>query len=136
MDIRIVEDDVVFNETVERYIALKSQIKQLNTEVDECLKEFLDYSEIDLKSDFEGDVNLISGNKKVTLGYKFNRSINSRKLAEACKATGKPAQTYVKVKLEYPGVTMLREMEPEEIKVLESCTDIKRAKTSVNIEIN
>ncbi|MGN1189790.1 MAG: hypothetical protein ACI4SL_05255 [Candidatus Ornithospirochaeta sp.] len=56
-------------------------------------------------------------------------------MKEICAKTGKPAQTYVNVKFEYPGVTMLDEMDPEALECLKDCTKTSRAKTSMNIEI-
>ena len=135
MDIRIVEDDEIFKETVNRYINLKSQKKELDSELDKCLATFQEYADIDLDSNFEGKVNLICGIAKVVLEYKFNRSIDSNKLAELCKRTGKPAQTYVKVSFEYPNKTMLKKMDTEAIDELKKCAEVSRAKTSVKIDI-
>ena len=135
MDIVIVEDDQIFNETVTKYIELKHAKKEIDEGLDECLKEFQKYAEIDLESDFEGKVNLIYGMTKVSLEYKFNRNIDKDLLIKLCKETGKPAQTYASVKFEYPTKTMMKNMDTETINSVNSCTKKERAKTSVKIDI-
>lgn len=52
MDIRIVEEDEIFKETVERYLDLKSAKNSIDEELDKCLEEFQSYAGVDLKSDF------------------------------------------------------------------------------------
>lgn len=135
MDIRIVEDDPIFKETVDRYLELKQMKNNLDEEFDKCLKEFQSYANIDLKSDFEGKVNLICGMIKVSLEYKFNRKLNKKLLGKLCKKTGKPAQTYANVKFEYPTKTMLKNMDQETIDAVNSCMTKERAKTSLTIDI-
>ena len=135
MDIVIVEDDQIFNDTINKYIELKHQKKSIYEELDKCLEEFQEYAGIDLKSDFEGVVNLIFGITKVQLEFKFNRSIDKKKLMELCKRTGKPAQTYANVKFEYPTKTMLKDMDTKMIDDINSCITTKRGKTSVSIDI-
>lgn len=135
MDIRIVEEDEIFKETVERYLDLKSAQNSINEELNKCLEEFQSYAGVDLESDFEGKVNLISGKMKVELEFKFNRSFDKKKLMELCKRTGKPAQTYANVKFEYPTKTMLKDMDTEMIDDINSCITTKRGKTSVSIDI-
>ena len=135
MDVRIVEEDEIFKETVERYLDLKSAKNSIDEELDKCLEEFQSYAGVDLKSDFEGKVNLISGRTKVELEFKFNRSIDKKKLMELCKRTGKPAQTYANVKFEYPTKTMLKDMDTKMIDDINSCITTKRGKTSVSIDI-
>lgn len=135
MDIRIVDDDIIIKETIDKYLKLKSAKKEIEAEMDNCLTEFLSYSTIDLKSDFEGKVNLIFGGMTIALEYKFNRTIDKDKLSQLCKKTGKPAQTYANVKFEYPTKTMIKDMDKETIDAIDSCTKKSRAKTSVNISI-
>ena len=129
MDIRIVEEDEIFKETVERYLDLKSAKNSIDEELDKCLEEFQSYAGVDLK------VNLISGKTKVELEFKFNRSFDKKKLMELCKRTGKPAQTYANVKFEYPTKTMLKDMDTKMIDDINSCITTKRGKTSVSIDI-
>ena len=136
MDIRIVEEDEIFKETVERYLDLKSAKNSIDEELDKCLEEFQSYAGVDLKSDFEGKVNLISGKTKVELEFKFNRSINENLLSDLCRKTGKPAQTYAKVKFECPTKTMMSNMDTETINAINSIMTKKRAKTSVKIDID
>ena len=136
MDIVIVEDDQIFNDTINKYIELKHQKKSIDEELDKCLEEFQEYAGIDLKSDFEGVVNLIFGITKVQLEFKFNRSINENLLSDLCKKKGKPAQTYAKVKFECPTKTMMSNMDTETINAINSIMTKKRAKTSVKIDID
>ena len=136
MDIVIVEDDQIFNDTINKYIELKHQKKSIDEELDKCLEEFQEYAGIDLKSDFEGVVNLIFGITKVQLEFKFNRSINEKLLSDLCKKTGKPAQTYAKVKFECPTKTMMSNMDTKTINAINSIMTKKRAKTSVKIDID
>jgi hypothetical protein len=136
MDIVIVEEDQLFMDTAMRWLELKSMKNQIDEEMTKCLEEFQQYAGINPKeSDFEGKVNLTCGKTKVILEYKYNRTIDKKLLKEICAKTGKPAQTYVNVKFEYPGVTMLDEMDPEALECLKDCTKTSRAKTSMNIEI-
>ena len=79
MDIRIVEEDEIFKETVERYLDLKSAKNSIDEELDKCLEEFQSYAGVDLKSDFEGKVNLISGKTKVELEFKFKNGTTLEK---------------------------------------------------------
>ena len=65
MDIRIVEEDEIFKETVERYLDLKSAKNSIDEELDKCLEEFQSYAGVDLKSDFEGKIGRASCRERV-----------------------------------------------------------------------
>ena len=69
MTISIVEDDPIFMEALNKYTECKVEQKRLQMIIDESLKVFEEYAEVDKDSDFEGKVNLQCGTNRVVLDY-------------------------------------------------------------------
>lgn len=133
MNVSIVDDEI-FPQLVEEYTAIKRAQKEMNVRLDEILKEFESYANVDKKSDFEGLVTLSCGNTNVKLNYKINRTLQKNLLVELCKKVGKPANAIVNVRYEYPGVKFIAEMDPDLKEEMQKCFTEKRGKTSIEIE--
>lgn len=134
MNISIVEDDPIFLEAIKNYAECKAEQKRLQTVIDESLKVFEEYAEVDKDSDFEGKVTLQCGTHRVVLDFKFNRTVDTDALKALCLKYGKPANVFTNVKYEYPGVTMLKAMDPTYTDEVDKCFKKKRGKTAVEIK--
>lgn len=134
MTISIIEDDPIFMEALNKYTECKVEQKRLQMIIDECLKVFEEYAEVDKDSDFEGKVNLQCGTNRVVLDYKFNRSVDTDALKALCTKYGKPANVFANVKYEYPSATMFKAMNPLYTDEVEKCFKKKRGKTAVEVK--